>query len=106
MLEILECVVETVKTNTKSNSVILREIAQNLKEGHKYGTWRDGRLGRYFDCALSYDYGLSNGRERPMWFWQHYGRSAESANMRNLAWLLRVIFKMTPGEFCERYTMV
>jgi hypothetical protein len=41
-----------------------------------------------------------------MWFWQHYGRAAELANMRNLAWLLRVIFEMTPGEFCERYTMV
>jgi hypothetical protein len=94
------------KAKAKGNAAILREIARNLKAGRVYGIYRNSSSGQYWERVLGYDYGMSGGRERPMWFWCHYGSSANRATLRDLAWLLRVIFKLTPGEFVARYAMV
>ena len=94
------------KAKAKGNAAILREIARNLKAGNEFGTWVDGRAGRYFSRVLSFGYSEREGRNgRGYWFWRHYGSSANSATLRDLAWVLRVIFELTPGEFVARYAM-
>jgi len=81
----------------------LRELADELKSGVRYcelmpkvfvheEIWRP---------VLSYGYGNNGGG--PYWFWNNFGSSAETATLKNLDWLLKTIFELTPAEFMKKY---
>lgn len=94
-----------MKAKRETSADILRGIACDLKAGHEFG-YHSKVLG-HFEHVLWCDYG--GGRDRPerlLWFWSHYGRSANPANLKELAWLIREIFETTPCEFRKAYEMV
>jgi hypothetical protein len=83
----------------------LKELAHNLRMGVRYcellpkvciqdDLWR---------TVLCYGYG-NNGGE--FWFWNNYGSSAETATLKDLDWLLKTIFELTPAEFMNKYKAI
>lgn len=83
---------------------ILRQLAADLKAGAWYCTTHKNGM---TVCNLRYDYGTSsvNGKSKevPLWFWEHYGRSANRATLNDLNWIVRTIFQMKPSEFVSKY---
>jgi hypothetical protein len=43
-----------------------------------------------------------NGKEYI--FWRHYGSSANKCTRKDLRWVLKEIYHMTPAEFLAEYT--
>lgn len=86
-----------------SNS--LNNIWNNLMSGGVYGycfrhpdfTFTD--YGYTFTASLSYD------SIKKLFFWRHAGQSANKATMQDLAWIITVIFNMTPPEFEKRFLL-
>lgn len=83
----------------------LNELAHNLRSGVRYcellpkvfvqeDIWR---------TVLSYGYGNYGGE---LWFWNNFGSSAETATLKNLDWLLKTIFELTPTEFMNKYKAI
>lgn len=89
-----------------ANERALREIMENLKLGIRFGKIHPHRQGGYyFETALWYAYSESIADfGKPYIYWRHYGQSANKPTLQNLRWILRVVFKMTPGEFLMTYT--
>lgn len=92
------------KAKRETSAEILRGIARDLKAGHEFGKWERGRVCEYFWRVLSFGHCSVSGR--PIWRWCNFGSSANPASLKDLAWIIRVIFKMTPGEFRKAYEMV
>ena len=83
-----------------ANQKALREIMHELRRGNGYVTYT--RLTNVRIVHLVMGVG-STGRE--MIFWQHYGESANPANLRDLNWIIRKIFGLTPVEFAAKTTV-
>ena len=84
---------------SKENARCLRQIMEHLRSGGSYAQFiaGDGILYPYWHKVL---YQTANG----FLGWNHYGSSACRANLRDLNWIIRQIFKMTPTEFTDSYT--
>ena len=86
-------------------SAALNRIYDSLKKGESSGEichYRDdypGGLGgkEYYHCKLSYS------EMYKLFRWTHFGSSANSATKRDLNWIIRMIFNVTPEEFERRY---
>lgn len=79
----------------------LQEIRTNLLAGKRYARW--------FDYDVKYpfwDVKLYYNRTKKLWCWSNYGSSAEKATLKDLEWLITVIFKMSPAEFVKTYTVI
>lgn len=72
-------------------------IYKNLMEGKKYGYVVKNVRYPYFHETLGKHWC------EPFFCYSHYGSSAIKANKRELAWLIEVIFEMTPEEFIATY---
>ena len=84
------------------NNIALRKIMESLKAGYSFGMdmiWNnyENKPYRfpYFSTVLSASFGLIH--------WTHYGSSANKCNLKELAWIISVIFKTTPCEFLKTY---
>lgn len=82
-----------------SEAIKLHEIYHNLKNGIVYGHYVTNVSYPYFDINLSYS------KTNNVFRWEHYGSSANKATISELLWIITIIFKCTPTEFTEKYTM-
>lgn len=48
--------------------------------------------------------GTSEVTGKTLIFWRHYGSSANKCTRKDLRWLLKEIYHMTPAEFLAEYT--
>ena len=87
----------------KAEKDILRDILRDVKAGYRYGkdyTWNyyENKPYRYpyFGSALYLTPSGNIGYE-------HFGSSAIKATLRDLEWLITVIFKTTPSGFLRDY---
>ena len=79
---------------------MLEKLYEMLNNGETFGEILPHRLGGTFfwDVLSVSPVGKKYIR------WRHYGSSANKNTKKDLAWILREIFKMTPEEFMEKYT--
>ena len=70
-------------------------IYKNLMEGKYYGYVVKNVRFPYFHLSLY--------KRNKFFYWSNYGSSANDANKKELAWIIEVIFKMTPEEFINKY---
>ena len=95
-----------MRLNANEKAALI-QIRDNLKSGKSYGKdiFRYGNGTRptfpYFATAISYK--PQPGRHPGYFCWTHAGSSANRATLEELKWLITVIFKMTPSEFCAEY---
>lgn len=80
-----------------SDEKILSVIYNNLIKGGRYGKLIKYVRFPYFGVSLSYD--------GQYFLWNHAGSSANKATLTDLAWIIKVIFKLTPKEFVNRYEL-
>ena len=85
---------------SKENNVALHEIMNSLKEGHFYGKDCTKAAYPYFAAALYTQTGR-NGKDYIGWC--HFGSSANKFTLRDLNWIIRVIFETTPANFLHEY---
>lgn len=84
---------------SKSESMILHTIMDDLKNGYSFGRDMENVTYPYFHAQL-YIY-QNNGRK---WIgWTHYGSSANSCTLKDLLWIITVIFDCKPSEFMNTY---
>lgn len=75
----------------------LNQIFYSLKNGQKYGCFIYNVRFPYYHTVLSYD------PIKKLFFWTHYGSSANKATKYDLNWIVREIFGLTPKEFLLKY---
>ena len=89
---------------SETDKTALTEIFNDLNDGFYYG--EDKIFDHYnnkpyqypfFDCVLS----LSLTGKYINWY--HYGSSANKNNIKELFWIITVIFKLSPVEFKNKY---
>lgn len=87
-----------------NNSTAFEKIYADLRAGYSFGrdvTWNyyDNEPLRYpfFDAAISYD------PIKKLFRWSHFGRSANKATKKDLAWLLSDIFECSAADFLKKY---
>jgi len=92
---------------TKENNAALHKIMEDLKAGYSYGTDRIWNYYNnepyrfpYFDTRLSIGYGHNL---KKYIFWTHFGSSANPVTLRDLEWIITVIFRLSPVEFLQEY---
>lgn len=92
-----------IKTMSKNEYAVLRNIMHDLKDGYVFGkdyTWDyyDNKPYRYpfFGSALYLTPAKNIG-------YTHYGSSATKLTLKNLEWIITVIFEMTPSAFLREY---
>lgn len=73
----------------------LHTIMNNLKAGKVYGKTCEGRIEPYFWFVMCKDGNFIH--------WVHFGRSANRCNLKELKWIINVIFDTTPEKFIEEY---
>ena len=87
-------------------TIALHQINQKLKNGEIFGQdvfkWANGTGPRfpYFHAVLYYGTGR-NGKK--LFFWTHYGSSANRATLRELRFIIYTIFETTPSQFQKDY---
>ena len=81
----------------------LHRIMENLKNGKRYGKQVDYVRYPYFSTVLSIH--ESNYNSKNYIFWCHYGSSANKVTLKDLDWIIRVMFNMTPEQFEAEYEM-
>jgi len=86
---------QRVVMNHKSDPDALRELFENLKNGAVYGHKVNNVRYPFFWENL----GIHDGYIK----WNHYGASAESVSMNDLAFVVFTIFKTTPRAFMQEY---
>lgn len=77
-----------------TNKDYLKQIYINVNAGKAYGknyTW-----GYSVNLWLT-TYGNIG--------WEHYGSSCEKNTLKNLNWIIKEIFNMTPSEFVNEYVV-
>ena len=74
---------------------ILHVIYNNLQQGKVYGYNFTNVRFPYFIIVL-----CKNGR---FICWSNYGSSANKNTIKELEWIITVIFKCTPEEFVAKY---
>ena len=79
----------------------LKLIYDKLHNGEVFGQILPHRLGGTFFWAVLYIKHNGNG---DYICWRNYGSSAEKVSLKNLEWVLKEIFRMTPEQFLYSYT--
>lgn len=87
------------------NRDILREIMYNLKAGKRYGKFVVNVKYPYFDTVLSYSESIYNRAPYDLICWSHFGSSANKATLKELNWIITVIFKLSPADFVSIYEL-
>lgn len=77
----------------------LERIFINLCSGAVYGEDIENVRFPYFHTVISYDV------MKDLFFWTHYGSSANRATLEELEWIITRIFKTTPSGFLKRYRL-
>lgn len=86
------------KSMSANDLKALNTIYNDLNNGFRYGKdfiYPDIKY-PFFDCVL-YITNFNNIG------WSHYGSSANKNTLKNLFWIITVIFKLTPTEFLNFY---
>lgn len=73
----------------------LHTIMKELRTGKVYGKTCEGRIKPYFWFVMYKDGNLIH--------WRHFGESSNRCNLKDLKWIIKVIFKTTPEKFIEEY---
>ena len=84
----------------------LRTIYNNLMNGEQYGylpTFRNDYPERDLAGKQYFSIVLYKHSFKPYFCWTHFGSSANQATLKDLLWLITVIFNCTPDEFVKRY---
>ena len=76
----------------------LHTIMNELRAGKMFGKTEHGRVGNYFWWNLVKDGQFISYR--------NFGQSAIRCNLKELAWLIEVIFRTTPENFLEEYECI
>ena len=87
----------------KKNKAALRFIYRNLKHGIRYGKYN---FYDYYNCRpFPFPYFCVNlARRGNLLSWTHYGSSAEKFTLKDLEWIITVIFNTSPIDFLRDYT--
>ena len=88
--------------DTRHENEALDRIYNNLKAGNRYGHTSSEPNGRSF---FTVNIHAHSDRGKEMFYYTHHGSSAVEATKDQLAWLLGTIFKMSPEEFEQNYTL-
>ena len=80
------------------NNRAINRIYDNLQAGAIYGEYVLTMRFPYFSEALFKTIYGNIG-------WSHYGSSANKNTINQLAWIIEVIFKTTPEQFEQKYTI-
>lgn len=75
----------------------INRIYQNLQNGKTYGYDVNSARFPYFS------YTLTLSPDRKFIRWRYYGESANANTIKDLQWIIEIIFKMTPEEFENKY---
>jgi hypothetical protein len=88
---------------TTKEKEILRGIMEDLKAGYSFG--KDYTYDYYHGEPLRYPYYGEALYITPCGSigWTNYGSSANKCNLKELAWIISVIFKTTPSGFLLEY---
>ena len=101
---------ETAKTLEKGNKIMnktesetLREIMDSLKHGYSYGY--DFVWDHYNNKPMPYPFfnAVLYRTARGSIGWTHYGSSANPCTLRDLRWIIEIIFQTTPTHFLEKF---
>lgn len=76
----------------------LHTIMNNLKAGKVYGKTCEGRIEPYFWFVMYKDENFIH--------WLHFGQSANRCTLKELEWIIRVIFDTTPEKFMAEYECI
>lgn len=88
---------------------ILNEIFKNLKMGNSYGyhVHEKNSVGAMCDYDHDVLYRISKvGFNMDYIGYCYYGSSATRPNISSLAWVIKVVFQMTPKTFIETYDLL
>lgn len=86
---------QRVVANHESDPNALRELFEDLKSGAVYGHQVNSVTYPFFWENI----GIHGGYIK----WSHYGSSASSVSMNDLAFIVFTIFKTTPRAFMQEY---
>ena len=86
-----------------SNS--LNNIWDNLMAGGVYGYVFHSPGLRFTDYGYTFNTSLYYDNRKKLFFWHNYGSSANKATIKDLAFIITVIFNMTPPEFEKRFLL-
>lgn len=73
-------------------------IMNELKSGKMFGKTEHGRMDDYFWWVLY--------KSDKFIYWQHFGQSTNRCTLKELEWIIRVIFRTTPDKFLEKYECI
>lgn len=73
-------------------------IYEGIKKGTVYGKIEEHRLGGTYFWDV-----LGKSLSGNIW-WRHAGSSCNKMSKKELAWILSVIFEMSPAEFLAQHT--
>lgn len=76
----------------------LHTIMDALKSGKIYGKTEHGHMGDYFQWKLC--------KIDKFIYWRHFGQSANRCTLKDLEWIIRVIFGTTPEKFMTEYECI
>lgn len=82
----------------------LEKIWEELKSGTIFGDICEHRMGGTYFWEVLWIAPSRNDPTKKFIFWRNYGQSANKMTKKDLAWVLKEIFKMSPAEFLFRYT--
>lgn len=81
---------------SEENESSLRHIMEHTRSGGSYAE-------RVENVRYPYDHKVLYRTLYGNIGWCHFGSSANPMTLRDLNWVIRVIFEMTPTEFLSRY---
>ena len=89
---------------SNENKVVLRQIMNDLKAGYRYGVDRSWDF--YHNCPYRFPYfstAICLSEDGEYIRWTHAGSSANKATLKDLEWIITVIFDTTPIDFLREY---
>ena len=90
----------------KKNKYALRKIMHNLKQGRNYGYFMFWNY--YHDCPMRFPmfmWNLGYDKYAHVIRWRNAGSSANKATLKDLEWIITVIFETTPIQFLHDYIL-
>ena len=90
----------------KKNKYALLKIMHNLKQGRSYGQFRYWNYydNRYMPFPMFW-WNLTFDKYANVIRWNNAGSSANKATLKELEWIITVIFKTTPIQFLHDYIL-
>lgn len=84
----------------------LKDIYNNINSGKRYARLITGNNPFMPEPFYYTVLEVITGRKGKLIHWAHYGSSCEGNTLKELRWVLAVIFKLTPEEFINMYTLI